>query len=361
MTACAPGPGIRCDRADEVVRWAEEFSVRQAASVEQISLLARAFGGLRSQLKEADHPLCIPVPLAVYAAITGDAGAAVPVAAAATMLYLGVDIFDDVADGDLPGHWDGCSAAEANLAAATLFAAMPPLVIAELDTAPETRSAMQRTLAMGLVQMAAGQQMDMALRVDEIVSTENVELSVSHKSGAEIGMFARLAALFAGATSDVVESCGLLGTALGTAGQLASDCYDLFETPKSRDLANSTRTWPIASHLGRLGDTERGAFLELLEAARTDAAAQETVRQRLRAAGELRRCAFTIEIYVQRARRALRDVGPVEPGSSMIEACLSAISVLSAGRAQHSAAIATSVQDAAIHSSSDTAGVTTCA
>lgn len=325
MTEPFAPPRVHSPRTGEVVTWAERFALGHAANPLQRSLLARAFGGLRSQIG-MDHPLCIPVPLSVYEAICGTDSPAVPLAAAATMLYLGVDIFDDLADRDLPGHWQGCHPGEVSLAAATLFSALPQLVIAELDAPCERIAAMQQIVAAGLLQMAAGQQMDIALCGAGEASTEQVEKSVEGKSGAEIAMFARLAAVFAGCGPELVESCGAFGIALGTAGQLASDCHDLFQAAESHDLANGTRTWPIASHLGRLQGEDRQRFLALLDRARLDSAARDAVRYQLRAAGELRRCAFVVEIYIQRARREFRAVRPVEPETSGLEICLKAIS-----------------------------------
>jgi geranylgeranyl pyrophosphate synthase len=107
-----------------------------------------------------------------------------------------------------------------------------------------------------------------------------------------------------------------MGLALGTGCQIASDCYDLFQAKHSVDLANGTRTFPIVLRLQRQTGEERARFLDLLERAREKTAAQEEVRRRLRAAGELRRCAVIVEIYRQRALRALHEVDPWEPARS---------------------------------------------
>src|SRR5215204_5070807 len=47
----------------------------------------------------------IQLPLLVHEAITGDERPALPLAGACTLLYLGADLFDNVADRELPEHW----------------------------------------------------------------------------------------------------------------------------------------------------------------------------------------------------------------------------------------------------------------
>lgn len=88
------------------------------------------------------------------------------------------------------------------------------------------------------------------------------------------------------------------------AGQLASDCHDLFDAPHSRDLANGTRTLPIALHLERLRGRPQDRLLSLLDRARLHAGAQAQVRRTLRQAGTLRHCALAVEVHCQRARPA---------------------------------------------------------
>lgn len=137
----------------------------------------------------------------------------------------------------------------------------------------------------------------------------------AHVGSLAVGCCYSLAAQFAGASAEVVTLYAAFGRALGTVGQLASDCHDLFLAAQSCDLANGTRTLPIAFHLERLAGAERAQFLALLEQARTDAGAREAVRRGLRAAGALRHCAVVVEIYCQRALRVLELARPWELAS----------------------------------------------
>ncbi|HWE61072.1 MAG TPA: polyprenyl synthetase family protein, partial [Chloroflexota bacterium] len=232
---------------------------------------------------------------------------------------------------DLHARWAGYRPAEINLTAATLLCFLPQLAIAALDAPTVVRAAMQETLAAGLLIMAAGQDCDLALAGTADPAPETVEASVAGKSGEELAIFAALGAHLAGASPRVVASCQQLGRALATGGQLASDCHDLFFAAWSRDLASGTRTLPIALHLGRLQGRERAIFLALLDQARTDAAAQAQVRARLREAGELRRCAFTVEVYCQRAQRTLAEAGLLEPARSQLQEMIAGISMCRRG------------------------------
>jgi len=297
-----------------------------AVAEPQRGLLRTALTGLKLQAQEDEFLIFARVPLLVYAGCGGEAMAAVPLAAATTLLFLGIDILDDLADGDLPGHWQGYRPSEINLTATTLLAALPQLIIAELDAPASRLAAMQRTLALGLLRMSAGQQRDLALAGSSMVSPREVEDLVAAKSGAEVAMFATLAAQFAGAGLEAVNAYAEFGRTLGTGAQLASDCHDLFQAPHSKDLANGTRTLPIALFLKRLSGEERTSFLTLLEQARVDVAAQEAVRGRLRPSGVVRHCAFMVELYCQRGLRALEQAAPREPAATGLKALVDGIS-----------------------------------
>ena len=314
-------------RVEEVLARAERFVIDHAATDRQKQALNVALSGLRKQLEGPLALPCVELPLAVCAALRMDEDAAIPLAVATTMLFLGIDILDDLADGDLPSYWAGFRQAEMHLLAATLLSALPQLALSELATLPERRDAMQRSLASGLLRMSAGQQMDILHARASRVSASAVEASVMAKSGQEAATFTTLAAQFAGANAKVVDVYAILGRAIGTAAQLASDCHDVFHSPNSKDLANGTRTLPIALHLERLADAQRADFVALLQRAQTDPAARDAVRGELLAAGELRRCAVVIEVYCQRALRSLHSTAAREPGQSRLRQCVRSISL----------------------------------
>ncbi len=318
------------ERTEEVLAEAEDFLFRHAVNEHQRRLFSTALVGLKAQSRELEYAVFLHLPLLVYAGLRGDDRPAIPLAATTSLLFLGMDILDDLADGDQPAHWAGYGAGEINLAAATLLCAIPQLAIAELDAPADCINAMQQRLAEGLLQMSAGQQRDLALAGSEEAGADEVQAILGTK-GEEMAIFAALAAHLAGATTEIVETCAALGRAIGTAGQLSSDCYDIFTDPDSRDLAHGTRTLPIALHLERQTGEERARFLALLDQAREDAGMREAVRQRLIASGEMRHCAFITEVYCQRAYRALEQMNPLEPARSGLRAMIDSVSFFPKG------------------------------
>ena len=312
----------------DVLAGAAGLIQRHAGTAHQCRLLMTALRGLQDPALD-DPPLqlaCVHLPLLVYASLRGDAAPAIPLAVVTALLHLGIDVFDDLADGDLPAHWAGHRPAEIHLAAATLFAALPQLALADLDAAPACRVAMQRALAGSLLRMSAGQQRDLALAGAATAGPDDIAASVDDKSGEELALFAALAAQLAGAPAALVRTYAALGHALGTGRQFAEDCYDLFTAPHSRDLASGARTLPIALYLERQTGEERARFLALLADARRDAAAQEAVRRCLRAAGVLRHCAVIVEVYCQRARRLLEEAAAGEPGRGGLQGMVDVVS-----------------------------------
>ena len=323
----APAAALRVQR---VLDCAEAFVARRSVNAGQRESLGWPLARLRSLAgNDYNSSLLWPfihLPLLIYAGLQGEERPALPLAAATTLLFAGLDLFDDVADGDWPASAPGRSVEQVNLTAATLLCALPQLALAELDAPPAVLAAMQRTLAEGLLRMSAGQQQDLASASAIRIRSTEIEAAVLAKSGEEPAIFGRLAAQLAQAPEELVETCGELGRAIGAGGQLASDCYELFTDPAARDLAHGARTLPIVLHLERLEGDVRAEFLALLEQARRDAAARETVRQRLRSGGQLRHCAFIVETWRQRALRLCRQVNPLEPARGCLETMIGGIS-----------------------------------
>lgn len=309
---------------EEVLACAEALAVKHAVTAEQARLLLTALQHLRAQAD--DFSFFIHLPLRICTAVRGDDFSATPLAAVTSLIFLGADILDDLADGDLPPCWEGTPASTVHLAAATLLCALPQAAIAGLNVAPELRVTMQRTLAHGLLRMAAGQERDLAFTGSAAVRPGEAEACAIAKSGGELALFAGLAAQFAGAQDEKTALYTRFGEALGTAAQISSDCQDLFQARVSCDFKNGTRTLPVALHLGRLEGSERVGFLSLLDEARRDEAAREEVRRRLRAAGDLRRAAVIVEIYCQQALRALHDAAPLEPGATGLREMIERVS-----------------------------------
>lgn len=314
-------------RTEELLGLASEFVRFHVHHPRQLKLLQRALAGLQTQLKALESPpLFITIPLLVHSAIRGDEPAARVLAIATTLLFLGIDILDDIADGDLPAHWQGFKASEIHLAGATLLATLPQIAIATLKTSSQVIAAMHKTLAEGLLKMSAGQESDLTFSEHDDLTSDVVEASVVAKSGEEIGLFASLAAQLAQAPQAVVEHYAVMGRELGTAGQLVSDCHDLFQAQLSRDLANGTRTFPLALYLEKKRGQERQDFLLLLEQARQGRPVFGSIRQCLHESGVLRMTAFVVELHCQRAQEALLKAKPLDPAAFELSATIDNIS-----------------------------------
>jgi geranylgeranyl pyrophosphate synthase len=263
----------------------------------------------------------------VYCGLWGDDAEAHLLAAATALLCAGLELQDSLASADPRACWAGYGPAELTLTAVTLLCSLPQLAIAALDVPSPVLAAMHRTLATGLLAIAVGQERELALGGSANPAPESVEVSIAGTSGEKLALFAMLGALLAGASPRVTAACGRLGRALGMASRLASDCHDLFSAAWSRRLASGIPPLPVAMHLGRLQGRERACFVTLLGEARADAAAQGIVRARLLAAGEPRRCAFMIEVYCRRARRALAETGLLEPARHQLQSTIAGISI----------------------------------
>jgi len=312
------GPAA-ADRVRRVFDAADQFIVERAVTLEQRRLIGAPVARLRAEItadaERASMCLFVHLPVLVYAGLRGEERPAIPLASATTLLFAGLDLFDDVADGDWPGS-----------AAATLLCAFPQLMVGELAAPPQLIAAIGSTLARGLLRMSAGQQQDLSAQgADEVRSCE-IEATAIAKSGEEAALFACMAAQLAEAPEEIAGKYEELGRSIGAGAQLASDCHELFEDPAARDLVHGARTLPIVLHLERLLGAERTAFLALLDDARTEAAAREEVRLRLRSGGSLRRCAFIVETYRQRALRLCREAAPLEPARGCLEALIGSIS-----------------------------------
>lgn len=268
----------------------------------------------------------IDLPLLVTGAIRGEEQSADCLPALTTILFLGIDLLDDLADHDLSPDWKGYTESEINLFALTLLSTLPSLILSEFAVSPEKQWRLQKRLARGLLRMSEGQSQDLAMTGSPRVGLEEVESSLVGKSGAEAAIFAALAAEMAGANPEEIKNYEEMGCFLGVASQLASDCYDLFQAPFSRDLKNGTRTFPIAYCLGKKGGKDRLEFLKILEQGMSDLSLHEQIRRFLHQTGALRFSAFIVELYCQRALRSLEKARPLEPAAHYLREVIHAIS-----------------------------------
>jgi geranylgeranyl pyrophosphate synthase len=326
-------PSALAELEGEVATRAAAFLALHAVNARQHALLAAALDRLRARAADHGAPFaaltCVRVPLLVCAAVRGEAAPALPLAVAATLLVAGLDLLDDLMDGDLADGWCGYRPAELLLAGATLVAALPQLALGELPLPPDRLVVMQRALARAGLRISAGQQRDLRAVGHPRLAPAAAEAIAAGKSGEVLAVIAALAATLAGARPRAVAGYAALGRALGTALQLRSDCYDLFGAPRSRDLAAGARTLPLALYL-RARPEERRPFLALLTAARTDPMAQNAVRARLIDADVPRLAEAVIARHCARAHAALDHLHPREPAAGALRALIDRCSLTEA-------------------------------
>ena len=273
----------------------------------------------------------VQLPLLVHEAITGDEKPALPVAAACTLLYLGADLFDDLLDQELLPPWHARGAAEANLAAATLLAALPQLSIARLQeqgTPPAKLWALARLFADSLLTMSAGQYEDLLTPKLENVSLEDSLAMVERKSGSAAALLAWAGAVLASEDPLTIEAYADFGSCFGIARQLMNDVWDIWGEGTSRDLLNGKRTLPIVYALSTLRGEQRERLQKLLAASRESTEHHEGVQALLAEAGSLRYTALIVWLYQQQARNHLAAASPQEPSGRELRILLDQASLL---------------------------------
>jgi geranylgeranyl pyrophosphate synthase len=313
------------NRVPVVVAAMEAFLEREVPAPAFRALSRRLVAGAERQAWRAvDGYGWVPyIDLAfdVTEAAGGDPELAVALASASAFCFSALDVIDDVADGDTQAHWQDVPAAQQQLAGLAALVSYPQMLIAALPLATDRIAAMQALLARRLMLAGIGQHADLVLAGASEPSPDDVEASLSAKSGEQLALYCEWAALAAGNDGQAVASWGAFGRALGTAGQIRSDLSELCHDDWSRDLASGKRILPVAYHLARLG-TQKAAFLALLERARTDVLAQREVRQILLDSGSVRMAALVAQVHAGRARRALACAGAREPAKGRLEAQL---------------------------------------
>lgn len=263
----------------------------------------------------------INLPFDITEATGGEPALAVALSAACAFVFSGLDVIDDIADGDCQPQWEGVPAAQQTLVGISAMVSYSQLLILNMPLPQPTLLAMLSRLAQRMLQAGVGQQLDLSLVGAEQPDPEVVVASVSGKTGEQLALYCEWAALAAGSSTDIVAAWGDYGRSLGIAAQLKSDMSELCHDEWCRDLASGNRTLPIAYQLQKKGAAHSG-FVELLAQARTDLRAQHEVRRLLIESGAMRKSALVAQLYVERGRGALQRTGVREPWLSRLVALL---------------------------------------
>ena len=319
MAPIAMTAATLCERAcpdvAEQVHASMDQSVRQLRDLLQDCNLGQGLkpllgcleGALDQHLQPARPPhLPLLIPLLVHGANGGDPADAVPISVVAGLLFLCFDLLDDLQDGDQRPWWGETSKSSLMLAAAAFPSALPQKLLLQAGGA-ERGATLINALGDGLLNIAEGQALDLQNIGGTNVNLDVVEESVAGKSGAQMGLYARLAALHAGCDLACAELWAGWAHGIGVAGQLGSDMQDLLDPDWSRDLAAGARTLPVGFALkhSRIG---REDLLRLLDHARTDRAAQLAARDCIVDSGALLFAGFRSQVHLARSEEALRQL-----------------------------------------------------
>jgi len=317
-----------------VLDWLQVFLERRAATPIQADLLALAVEEARDQVANQPAGLVAgELPGLTYLAAGGAGHPPLALAGCCLCVYLGADVLDNVADRELPPRWAAHGPAQATLTGSTLLAAFALDALGELEASVPVRAVVERALAGALIEMSAGQADDLASEGRDDVTLDACEGILLGKSGAQAAFFARAGAIVAGASVDVYEAYARFGRSLGAAGQLASDCGDLFsdDGEVSRDLAAGKRTLPIVYALAVLPPDGRETLLGHLDAAPADPNRAGAARQMMLDAGALQYGALRVEVYRARALAALDTAKPLGHVAPTLQRLAAATSLLRPG------------------------------
>ena len=178
--------------------------------------------------------------------------------------------------------------------------------------------------------MAAGQQGD--IRSSESLhstSPEQVIENVQGKSGSEIAGFALMAAQLAGAEKNVANEYMNIGRLIGTAGQIMSDCRELYKASEGRDLVNGTVTLPLAIHFQNLLEEDKDHFLNLMKFAQHDESARIKVRNLVTKSGSLAQVYSFLKQCKTEALDRLDRLNPFEPAATELKQLINTSAKLS--------------------------------
>ncbi len=322
------------ERVERVFAFIEELIGALPVPPSHRELLRVHVGVGREQAEVYPELPAIQLPLLVHAAITGDERPALPVAGACTLLYLGADLFDNLIDDELSSKWRARDPAEANLAAATLLAAVPQLAIARLQKQeiPVARLwALANLFAETLLTMSAGEYEDLLFTERGDVRPEMCKAMAQRKSGSELALFASAGAILATEDVELIEEYTAFGLYLGTARQIYTDVLDIWKRENSADLLNGKRTLPIVHALSTLEGESWERLQDLLGVVREGNERHDEVRTLLLEAGSVDYTDVVVRIYREQARYHLAEASPREPAGRALRLLLDGTSVLAAG------------------------------
>lgn len=287
--------------------------IRRHASPGKIqTLCAQRLDLFDEETRKQGFAPCIDFPYHLARGLGAEAAKAEAVSVLCTLIYLGCDLLDDLHDHDLPEDRAEYTVPHVTLASSVFLSVLPTLAVVEFfaPSQPEQMEAC-RLIAEALALMAAGQSMDVRSRFNTALSVEEVQASISAKSGEEMALFCRLAALVS--RKDFMENAAEFGRQLAMALQMASDLTDLF-SPIGKDLKEGTFTVPLALHVLRLEKEEKSFFMRVWHESALNPEARRHLGTALQKSGAAAHTAFMIETFLTRGEKELAAL-PLEADS----------------------------------------------
>lgn len=302
MAEAAPGSGASAGAGFEAIKQRVRAVAEVSAWPQMLQLMQRV--GHRESLSVWDYPS------AACVAVGGEAGDALPGAAAVFCSLISIHLVDDMLDDDPKGDYHRLGAGRAaNLGLA--FQAAGHLVLDDPGVHPGIRAALHAAFARMSIATAFGQDMDSR----ELRSEEEYWRTVGTKTPPLFGAAFRMGALLGGAPEPTAGALDAFGGVLGRFVQVSDDLGDALETPAKADWGRRPNNLPILYAM-TAEHPERERFLELsTRSADPDALAE--AQQILLRSGAVSYCVFKMVEIAEEARKvlagiALRDPGPVE-------------------------------------------------
>lgn len=295
------------------------------------AFLDAAFAHAMQNASQATPFVPLDLPLAIGETLGTPLKPRQLIAALCLSVWLGADLFDNVADNELDPSWYAFGLTRVSLGAVTILTVLPHHLIERLSlhhVTATTRHALSVALSESLWQMSVGQFHDLGA-TNEVNCVRDYEKLLAGKSGAEIALFARASALLAERPLPEIEAWHTFGQAIGMSMQIVSDITDIFANPPGNDLRNGKRTLPILFTLQQLKGEERCAFqADLSQAEKNDQDAIERLRDTMRYSGALQYSMLKAEVFRQQALRQLHQLVPCATAREPLEELSHAISML---------------------------------
>ncbi len=210
-------------------------------------------------------------------AVGGEAGRALPAAAALELLHNFSLIHDDVEDASLQRHgretlWSLWGEAQAINVGDGMFALAHGTLLRLVERGHPTERVLQaiQMLDDASLRLCEGQQRDLEYAEERLITRADYQSMIEGKTAALLAASGALGALLGGATPEGVEALEQFGRRLGLAFQIRDDVLGVWgdseETgkPTGDDLRGGKKSYPVVIGLERAAYDERQALLALV-------------------------------------------------------------------------------------------------